>query len=71
MNYSNENRCANTEALNKHMDEIDKEEKAYEAMQSDLMEQFEFETFDLKERFDKIVAKYGFEYSFCTFIEDM
>ena len=64
-------KCVNSALLNQHMEEIEKDEKYFEAMKEELSEQFEDETFDLREKFNKAVAKYGFEYSFVDFIGDM
>lgn len=64
-------KCVNSALLNQHMEEIDKDEKAFEAMKEELSEQFELETFDLREKFNKAVAKHDIDYSFVDFIGDM
>jgi cyclopropane fatty-acyl-phospholipid synthase-like methyltransferase len=65
-------RCANTEALKAHERKLDKDEKIFEAMKEELVDELQMDYEDLHSRFDRIVKAHEFEcsYNFEDFIAE-
>lgn len=54
-------RDANESALNSHMDKTEQSEKDYEAFESELYDEVYRDYNDLKDRYDRICEKHGFD----------
>lgn len=61
---------ANESALQQEMDRIQKNETDFEDLKEELSLTIGDELLTLKEQFNKMVSKSGFEYSFEEFIKD-
>ena len=61
---------ANESALQQEMDKLQKNETDFEDLKEELSLTIGDELLTLKEQFNKMVSKSGFEYSFEDFIKD-
>ena len=62
--------CANSYALAKHEDEIEKREKQTEIMKAEISEMYEEALNDIKFEFDRIVEKYELVYTFDEYVKE-